>query len=139
MPTGTTFNPNSISEFEKSKLNYAAKGVKSTVPSGTTYDLDMRVADDALITGAWVVTLGSEFGDLASFQIVDVDGIYTPAGTVLNTFITDWNLVGDVNIDMDIQYPAKIFAGLYLRLKYTSVGPTDIKLAANWKLHKVLV
>jgi hypothetical protein len=139
MPTGTAFNPNSISEFEKSKLNYAAKGVKAVVPLGTVYDLDMKVTDDVLITGAWVITVGSEFGDLASFQIVDVDGVYAPAGTVLNTFITDWNLVGDVNINMDMQYPAKVYAGLYLRLKYTSVGAADVKLAANWKLHKVLV
>jgi hypothetical protein len=136
----STFNPSSIQEFEKSKLNYAAKGNSCIVPAGTEVDLDLIITDDMLITGAWVITIGSEFGDTAKFQVIDIYGVYTGTpGTVLNSFIEGWNMVGDVNIHMDMQYPAKIYAGLALRLKYTSFGATDVKLAANWKLHKVLI
>jgi len=140
MPSNTTYDPQSVADFQKSKLNYAAKGVSKLCPPGLTTDLDLVLTDDTLITGAWVISLYSNFGDTASFQVVDPSGAITGTpGGVVKTFIEEWLLVGNVNINMDMPYPAKIPAGLAIRLSYTNTGSLDVNLAINWKLHKVLV
>ena len=39
---------------------------------------------------------------------------------------------------MQVPYPAKVYAGLYLRLIYTSTGASNVAVAINYSLHKVL-
>ena len=140
MATGTTYKPIKVSDFESSKLNYNAQGVATTITAGSAQNLDYLLADDCLITGAWMMSNDGYFGDTANFQIVDTTGFTGyPAGTVLNQFITNWYIPPTMDDQFDLQYPAKIIAGLTLRLAYQSTGPTDVFLAINYKLHKVLV
>lgn len=141
MPSNTTYNPGNINDFIKSTLNYSAVGISSLVSFSSVTNIDHRLADDVLLTGAQVLTNCATFGDTINFQVVDVDGIFAPAGTVLNQFVTNWQLKSDSQeqINLNINYPAKIYAGLYLRLVYTSIGSTDITVAINYSLHKVLI
>jgi hypothetical protein len=136
---GSTYKPSKVSDFEATKLNFDARGVSAVLPHGVVTDVDLPVSDDALITGAWLVIGGATHGDKICFQVVDVAGTMAPAGTVLNQFITDWYPSASTDVQIDMAYPAKVYSGLTLRVRYTSIGSSDAFIAVNYKLHKVLV
>jgi hypothetical protein len=141
MPSNTTYNPTNIRDFEKTKLNFDAQGVKGTLTPNTTTTLDYLLTDDCLMTGLEVIVHNGNFGDTANLQAVDTTGITGyPAGTVLQQFATNWNIASDADIQIDMAYPAKIIAGLTLRVVYTSTSLlTPPFVAINYKLHKILV
>lgn len=140
MPSFTTYKPIKVSDFEANKLNYDAKGVSTTVTGGTTHNLDLTLTDDCLITGAWMITSDGYLGDTASFQVIDTTGMTGyPAGTVLSQFITNWYLPTAADAQFELAYPAKVYAGLTLRLVYNSTGTSNVFLAINYKLHKILI
>lgn len=135
MATGTAYNPQNINEFEKSKLNKDARGVSATITAGTTQDLDLTLSDDVLMSGGAVfLAKGAAQGDYVQFQVLQ-------GTTIASQFITDWYLNPDVTLQQipTSNYPAKLVAGLTLRLKYTSTGSTDVWIAVNYNLEKVLV
>lgn len=141
MPSGTQYNPINVDDFEKTKLNYDAVGVGGTATAGTTTNIDYAVTDDMLLTGAQVLTNTSVFGDSVSFQLVDVAGLFYPPGSVLNQFVTNWQTRSDSQeqINLQVNYPAKVNAGLYLRLVYVSTGTSSVAVAVNYSLHKILI
>lgn len=139
MPSNTTYNPPNINSFSKTALNAINPGVSSTVPAGTSINLDYTLTDDCLITGSWILTNNGNYGDTINFQIIDSSGIYGTPGAILNQFINNWYLPPIVNEQINVEYPAKIYAGLTLRVIYTSTGTNDVFLAINYKLHKVLI
>lgn len=140
MPTGTTYKPTRINDFEATKLNFAAQGVAAAPTFGTTTNIDLLLTDDSLLTGAWLVVSGGTIGDYATFQVVDISGSFTGTpNTIVNTFITTWYLPVSANTQFDVAYPAKIYAGLTLRLIYHSTGLITPFAAINYKLHKVLI
>lgn len=141
MPSNTLYNPINIFDFNKRNLNFAAVGIAGTAVANTTTNIDYKLSDDVLITGAQVLTKENVFGDSISFQVVDVDGVLAPPGTVLNQFVNNWQLRSDSQeqINLSVNYPAKIYAGLYLRLVYHSTGGVDVPVAINYSLHKVLI
>lgn len=140
MSSGTTFNPNKTIDFERTKLTFNAQGASTTVPAGTTQSIDLTMTDDCLLTGAWLVTNGGNYGDKINFQIVDSTGAFsgTP-GTVLLQGVTNWFTMPTTDVHLDMVYPAKIYTGLTLRLIYVSTGSSEVFIAINYKLHKVLV
>ena len=141
MPSNTGYNPVSSQDFEKSKLQFNGQGVKATVTAGQVVNIDYTLTDDCLITGAWFVTdSNAAFGDSASFQVVDTTGITGyPAGTVLNQFVTNWYMYPNSSEQFEVPYPAKLMAGLTVRLVYTSTGTNNVFVAINFALHKVMV
>jgi hypothetical protein len=59
---------------------------------------------------------------------------------VLKKFITTWYVsAGNSMLSLDVPYPAKIYAGLFIRLNYISVSAADSRLSINYLLHKVLI
>ena len=68
------------------------------------------------------------------FQVVDVDGIAYPAGTVLEEFGTNFYVAPDVLEDI-ILYEASMPAGMYIRIKYTSTGTTNVEFMSNLYRH----
>jgi hypothetical protein len=136
MPSNTVFNPQNLTDFEKSKLNKDAKGVAATMTAGQSTSLDLTITDDVLMAGGTsVLVRGAAQGDKMDFQVVH------PVAGVLVQFVTDWY----VNPDSTLQqtppsnYPAKLLTGLILRIIYHSVGETDVWLAVNYNREKVLV
>ncbi len=139
-PSGTFFNPIRVDEFEKTKLNFDGQGMSATVTAGSTQNVDLLLSDDVLLTGCWFITNNSNLGDTLTFQVVDTSGAFTGTpGTVLSQFITNWYPNVSTDINFEVPYPAKIPAGLTLRLVYVSTGSTNPFVAANYQLHKVLV
>lgn len=135
MPTQTNFNPANINEFEKTKLNKAAKGVIGVAIAGATSSLDLTLTDDILMSGGNIfLAKGAAWGDKVDFQIVH------PVYGVINQFITNWYLNPDSTLQAvpTSSYPAKLPAGITLRVLYSSVGVTDVAIAVNYNCEKVL-
>jgi hypothetical protein len=141
MAVNTTFNPSNMLQVDKNKLNLHCLGVTGTATGGGTTHIDYKLTDDCLLAGGEFITKTSVFGDSITFQVVDVDGIVSPAGTVLNEFVTNFYLIEDQQKQFGFraEYPAKIISGLYLRLIYNSTGLLNVKVAMNYILHKVLI
>jgi|ERR1035437_7156285 hypothetical protein len=133
MPSNTTYNPTNIGDFQKAKLLFDSHGILRTIPAGTSANLDYILTDDCLITGLELIINNGNYGDTTCLQIID------DTEMVLNQFITNWNVPPIANSQFDIEYPAKIIAGLTIRMIYTSTGSSDVFLAINYKLHKILL
>jgi len=135
MPTNTTFDPSNTSLFEKAKLNKDAHGICATVTAGAVTNLDFTLTDDMLVTGGVFLCSGGAQGDFVNFQVVH------PIAGVLNQFITNW-YIDPSTIRQETtksNYPAKLPAGLILRVSYTSTGTSNVWIAINYDLEKVLV
>lgn len=140
MPNGTTYKPVRVQDFESSKLLHNGMSAQALVPAGTSANIDLVFTDDHLLTGVWAIMNDGAYGDKVSIQVYDVTGAFTgTAGTVLNQFITDWYVPATMCEQFDIPYPAKILGGMGLRAVYTSTGVSNVFVAMNFKLHKVLV
>lgn len=141
MATGTSYKPEKFVELGAVNLDFNAQGVKATATANTTTNIDYKLLDDCLITGITLLVSSATFGDKATLQVVDVDNVLGyGAGTVLKQPGTNWYMASDVQTQLSASslYPAKITAGLYLRVIYTSTalltGPT---VCINYHLHKV--
>lgn len=139
MASNTTFNPTTTQDFTKNMLDFRAKGISARPEPGTTTNIDITMTDDSLLTGAWLVIDGATYGDYINFKIVDSTGQFsgTP-GTVLKQPITTWYVPPTVSTQIEIQYPAKLYTNLTIRIEYVSVGETSPFIAINYNLHKVL-
>jgi hypothetical protein len=135
MPINTKFDPPNLNYFDKTKMNKDARGVSATVTAGTTVSLDYTLADDILLAGGTTfLAKGGAQGDTVDFQVVH------PVAGVLNQFISNWYVNPDVT-DQTVppsNYPAKLFSGLILRIVYHSTGASDVWIAVNYNMEKVL-
>src|SRR5574343_943736 len=113
----STFDPQNVYDYQKSKLNKDAKGASTTITAGQTATLDLTLTDDSLITGGNLICVGQAQGDYCHLQV-------TMGETVLSQYVTDWFI--DPNSSSQktpiVYYPAKLPAGLTLRLVYVSTG-----------------
>ena len=141
MPSNTVVNFENINQFTSKALTFDAHGCKGTVNAGTTGNVDLKLLDDSLINGIQLAVKGGTFGDTANFQCVDVDGLLGHGTNfVLNQYATNWCMLGvdGQQVFIETPYTAKIPAGMYLRVAYTSTGTMSVMVAANYLLHKVL-
>lgn len=139
---GSTYSPQRWIDVEAYKVQPKVVGITGSVPAGTTGSFDTLIADDSLIRGVLFLCQGHTFGDKVSFSVVDVDGIYAPAGTVVSTPISNWNINADLQLQAAYESlaPQKILGGLYVRVTYQSVGLLGtVKVAGNLLFNKVLV
>lgn len=110
----------------------------ATVAAGTTKNIDwaipqlswLGVNKQSYFDGVEYYAGNSTVGDTITFQVVDVDGIAYPAGTVLEEFATNWYVMGDTHSTL-ILYKAKLVAGMYIRVVYTSTGATNVDFVCN--------
>lgn len=105
-------------------------GFKMNIPAGETVTQDYLITEDRFVTGAKYWVEGSNFGDK-----VDFDVIHPVYGISLDKFIANW-YVWDGSEQLDT-YPAKLVAGLILRVTYYNTGVDDAKFIVNMFLHKV--
>jgi hypothetical protein len=140
--TGSTFTASSADQFNSSNVSFDAQGCATTIPAGTTANLDLLLQDDVFVVGLQCVAKGVAIGDSASLQVVDTAGeTGAPAGTVLGQYASNWQMSGVDGIQVDIETPntpAKAPAGLTLRVVYTSTGTSPVQLGINYRLYKAL-
>lgn len=120
-------------------FRFRGLGISATATKNTTTNIDYLIPQDRYMNGVSIILKNQVFGDTASFQIVDKDNVLGyGAGTVLDEFATDWNMSEDSQDQgaVLLPYPAKVIAGLYIRIVYKSVGTeNDVLVRANLFLH----
>jgi hypothetical protein len=121
-------------------FRFRGYGMSGTATKNTTTNIDYKLLEQRYLNGCMLIIKNQVFGDKVKFQVVDVDNILgLGANTVLDEFGTDWYVSEDSQDQgmITIPYPAKIVAGLYIRIVYNSVGTeNDVQLKCNLFLHK---
>jgi hypothetical protein len=142
----STYNPNNASEFEKTKLTANNTGATGTAIAGQTTSIDLDLTDDHLMTGIQLIAKGSVFGDKVDMMVIAKssplpNGAPIPTNVPLAQFGTNVYLDEDsqMKFNEEARYPAKILAGMTLRIDYHSIGSADVQVAVNYRLHKVLI
>jgi hypothetical protein len=104
--------------------------------ANSTQDIDFKIVEDRYLNGGMVIVDNLGNDDKLTFQVVDKDNIlgYGP-GVILDEFIKDYFIPNDATLEVALDYPAKIIAGLYLRLKYTSTHESGCRVKCNLYLH----
>lgn len=132
----STYNPESITDFEKSKLNFAGKSCLGTSNASEITTIDLVLVDDHLLTGGLLIVKNGKMPDMVTLQIVH------PTYGVVNEFVTKYRVIEDSNkqFELVLEYPARLFAGLTVRCKYESSADVGERtIAVNYFLHKVLI
>lgn len=126
---------------DESNLNFDGNGKYQQIPADETTNIDYKIINTAHFNGLRIMLGGHVQGDKATLQVVDVDGIMAPAGTVLNQFAKDWFFSADTSDQGReiLPYKSTIPAGLYIRIKYTATGLVlPVKVWINYYLHKII-
>lgn len=139
------------------------KGFSGIALKNTTTSLDFNIPEERYINGVRLLLNNHKLGDTITFSVVDksytyagvlypatpteagipdVEGLswatVSPTGVILDTF--GEGLFMDPLIctqpDMTVPYPAKLYAGLYMRIVYYSTGTVDdVEIKCNMNLH----
>lgn len=138
---GSKYAPTSINEYGAKDINTSLQGVNFTAAAGIETINDFLIADDHLIDGAILTAIGSSLGDFVTCQVIDKNNVIGYGlNVVLGQYVTNWYMNPSLSrqIDFNSNYPAKIFGGLFLRIKYQSVGMAPVPITCNYFLHKIL-
>lgn len=121
-------------------LKFRGTGIAGTATKDASTDIDYKLTEDRFINGVQIFLKNQVWGDNLDFQVVDVDNILGyGAGVVLDQFGTSWYVDPDTcdQGDLRVEYPALVLDGIYIRIRYNSVGTTDdVDVNANLFLHK---
>lgn len=134
---------NRLYPFSTPDMQFAGKGFKATFTKGQTTDAFFVLSNGFYLSGGEYFTVNAVAGDTLIVDIVDKDGLYTPAGTVLVSppYLDSWNIPpkdGTLS-KFERTYAAKPPPGVYLRFRYTSVGAdNDVAFYCNLYNHKPL-
>lgn len=126
----------------------ATKAVDGSTPTLTNLDFAIG-AEDRHINGLKMMLVNHAEADTVGLSVVDKDGVLsgiayppgTPLPVVLKTFGLTWNVDHEKSDQGQQQYNfvAKIYAGLYIRVAYTSTGTAnDVTVKLNAFLHKYI-
>ena len=139
---GSTYAPQTWQDVLAAMVAPNVMGIQGSIPTNTTKNIDIRVADDSLFRGIKLIAMNTTFGDTMSITVVDVDGVYSPAGTVLSAPVLNFNISTDQQLQADYESvaPFKLLGGLYIRITYVSTGGllSTVKIGADIFLVKVL-
>jgi hypothetical protein len=119
-----------------SGFRFRGASFSGTVSAESTADLDYEITQERWINGGRLLVSNIGQEDKITFQVVDKNNILGfGAGVVLDEFIKDYFVPDTGNLEVKLDYPAKIIAGLFLRLKYTNSNSSDITIKCNLYLH----
>lgn len=125
--------------FATPDFQFSGDGVSFTATAGTATYSDYKILtagqSGLYISGGEMYTNIAKVGDYIQVQVVDVDGIMSPAGTVIFDWVKKWyaNPIGAQIVDT--AYAGKIPGGLYVRVTFNSTGGANVAVAVNYFLH----
>lgn len=107
-----------------------------TATAGQTTNIDYKLTAERHMNGGRLILQDNHIDDQICFQVIDKDNVLGyGANTILDEFIKDYYLPLNSNLEVRLDYKAKIIANLYLRLVYKSAGNTDVLVRCNLYLH----
>jgi hypothetical protein len=111
-------------------------GSSFTAVAGVSTPHDVHIDQTCkLFSGSFHVA-GSTQGDTIEFEVVDVDGVLAPAGTVLTQYVDSMFVVDDERRTLASGQAANIVAGLYLRVVYHSTGQQNVTINLDWQVFR---
>ena len=117
-------------------FRYRGASFSDTIQTNTTNYIDYLLTDERWINGGRAIIDNIGQDDKVTFQVIDKDNVLGyGANTVLDQFIDGFYVPQDGNLEVNLAYPARIIAGLYIRLKYTSTHANGCTLKCNLYLH----
>ena len=147
----------------REKYKVRTIGIKGSIPLGTTDVIDYKLTEDIWLSGIKLILENHASDDSINFNVVDKDFLFagilypatptaagipgvdglswsqvTPNGVHLDDFGTDINVSTDCQ-DQGKEEPgywAKLMSGMYIEIKYTSTGLSDVTVKCNLYLHK---
>ena len=135
MAINTNYNPANVKDFEKGKLNFSGQSIYLECEPSLDNSADLALADDYLLTGGILLVQGGNFHDRVYLQVVH------PTYGVIAEFVSGFRILPDSvkQFELQLDYPAKLYAGMSLRCKYVADAATGTRdIAVNFFLHKVL-
>jgi hypothetical protein len=127
-----------VIDMDADKVQFRIQGIIGTATAGAATNIQWKLPERRYIEGGHVLIKDGAWGDKVQFQIVDVDNVIGyGAGAVLDTFVSDL-YVNPEKIDQGefrCPYIADVYANLYLRLVYTSLGAANVGVALNLFSH----
>lgn len=123
--------------YLNTSYTFLGESTSGTITHETTGDIDFKIDGKYMMFGVQMVYKDAAFGDYLAFQIVDKDNVLGyGANTVLSDWVKKWYVPHTQNEWTVLSPLAKELpvAGLYARLKYTSVGLTDVSIKINYSM-----
>lgn len=150
----------------REKYLVRTKGIKGIIPFGTTDVISYKLMHDKWLSGVKVILENHATDDELNFSIVDKDFLFgsgenqlypstptlagipgvegltwqqvTPNGVHLDNFGETYQIATDKQDQgkEEPNYWAKLLNGMYIEVKYTSTGTTDVTLKCNLYFHK---
>lgn len=140
---------------------FRGKADKSDGTIAKTTNIDYKISADRYINGIRLMLMNHSFSDDVNFEIVDRDFVFAgslypatpleagvpvpegtpwevvvPDGVMLNRFGESWQLSGDSDQGRELlKYPARLLAGMYVRIVYTTYSTSDVEVKCNLYLH----
>lgn len=125
--------------FATGDFDFARDGVFDIVTSDE-FDLWLKIWDTGLyLNGGFMYCgVGFSFGTWAEMAIVDKDGEYYPAGTVLKSWVRRSYPAPDGKCDVTTPYAGNPPVNTYLRVRVHRKDPVDFPVAINFNIHKAI-
>lgn len=129
----STYSPLYWEEFRSDMVSAKGYSLTGTATQESSTSFDFQIPDDMFIRTIGFLFKNADFGDYVKVQVIDLDGIISPPGTVLKTQIDAWYITdtGAAPLKFSPLCPNKILQGLYLRFIYTSTSASDVTVAIN--------
>ena len=126
--------------FATGDFEFQGTGEMLVVTAGTTQNLDVLVSQDLYVNGGEVYAENAVVGDYIVCRVIDKDNVLGTGipNLVVKQWINKWYVVPNALQKLRTPYAGKIPAGLYMRVTYTSVGQTDVKVIGNYNFHKAI-
>lgn len=99
-------------------------------PGQTNLDVTPSATEVRYVDGGVIVCKDSNPGDYCTFQVVH------PQAGVVEEYISKWFVLPGSGYTEVTVYPARIPAGMILRVVYNNVGQTNAQVGINYRLHK---
>lgn len=105
---------------------------------GVETDILYQIPASLSMNGSHVILRDHAFGDHVSFYVVDVDNLLGHgANFVVDSFCESWYVDPDFKSQLPVllPYKANLYSGLYIILRYHSVGTSAVDVLCNLYLH----
>lgn len=137
---GSTYAPSRWADIEAQKVRPNIMGIQDSADGSTTTTMEQLISDDSIIREIEIAADTANFGDTITLSVVDKDGVYFAANTVISVVANEYNVRTDTNpSEYQAVAPFKIPGGVYIRCVYTNTGSDAVLVAINFHMLTVLL
>ena len=136
LPADKVLATESLPFTNPSGFRFRGASFSGTVSGESTTDIDYEITQERWVNGGRLLVSAIGPEDKITFQVIDKNNVLGfGANVVLDEFIKDYFVPDEGNLEVRLDYPARIIAGLFLRLKYTNSNTSSITVKCNLYLH----